>query len=383
MRKRMQPSRPEREAGPAPDTSIAAMPAAVLRLQRAAGNRAVTGMLPIQRYRSQNVPADDVAEQTRHGGDDALSEKNLAVAYVAEQGSQEAKAETPVWSSGTRDPEVHAERIAVRQAQAGGARLEYHPRDDEAKRIVRVYTELEPCGPCSNWLYERLHEGVVVQWTAPPHSATRWQAFIPNALWRTRVILLAELYALRRQAATPDAVAAVSQARSSIVSVVLSVSEWERHGGEKKAMEAATNIDADWRRQVVAARDVVRPPVPVNVPPVLAGPVQQPVVPAGPVQQPVVPAGPVQQPVVPAAPVRPGTLDSWLTGTNAPAVLTKKPAAPVFKGGGPAPAIKKAAKAEAICEDCGKRVTVNKTGRLHAHKNPQEKPCRGSRYKLL
>ncbi|MEV7092468.1 hypothetical protein AB0M80_06455 [Amycolatopsis sp. NPDC051045] len=364
MRKWKRPSRLEPEAVPAPCTPIAAMPAAVLRLQRAAGNRAVTAALPIQRYRSQNVPADDVAEGARHGGAEPLSEKNLAVAYVAEQGSEEAKPETPVWSSGTQDPDVHAERTAVRQARTGGARLDYHPRETGAKRVVRVYTELAPCDPCSRWLAEQLHPDAVVQWTAPPQNPARWQAQVPNALWRTRVALLTELHGLRDQATSPEALAALERARNVIVSVVLTPVEWERsHPSEREAVAAAEHIDAGWKGEVAAARNAVHRPVPVHVPPVLAGP--------------------APHPVLPAAPVRAGTLDQWLAGTSSPAVLAKKPAAPVLKGGGPAPHIKKAPKSEATCLDCGKKVTVNKTGKLRAHKNRQDAPCRGSRYRLL
>ncbi|EOD70459.1 hypothetical protein [Amycolatopsis vancoresmycina] len=362
MRKRKHPDRPEPEAVPAPRTSIAAVPAAVLRLQQAAGNRAVTGALPIQRFRSQNVPADEVAEQARHGGAEALSERNLAVVYVAEQGSAEAKAEKPVWSSGTQDPEQHAERIAVRQAVAGGARPEYHPQNPGAKRIVRVYTELSPCSSCHERLATELNSGVVVQSTAPPQNRDRWGAQVPNALWRTRVVLLNELYGLRAQATSPEAVAAFEEARSAIVSVKLTADEWERRcHSANEAAEAAKQVDAGWQAAVAHAGEVVRGagrpaaqdvpvPVPQNVP---------------------VPVPPQDVPV----PVRQGNLDAWLARANSPAVLTKKAAAPVFKDGGLASPIKKA-KDGAACPICGKKVTINKTGKLRAHKNATGAQCR-------
>lgn len=389
MRKRKHPDRPEPEAVPAPRTSIAAVPAAVLRLQQAAGNRAVAGALPIQRFRSQNVPADEVAEQARHGGAEALSEKNVAVAYVAEQGSEEAKPEPPVWSSGTQDPDQHAERIAVRQAVAGGARLSYHPLEVEGKRIVRVYTELSPCGLCYEWLATRLNDGVVVQSTAPPHSHDRWEVQVPNALWRTRVVLLDELYGLRDQAASPEAVAALVEARSAIVGVVLTASEWQRRcRSANEAAEAAKEVDAGWNAAVARAREVVREsgrPAPKDVPAPLPVPMPVP----DPVPDPAPQNVPVPQQNVPVpvppqnVPARGGNLDAWLAGANSPAVLTKKAAPPVFKGGGPALPIKKAVKEEATCLDCGKRVTVNKTGKLRAHKNGTGVPCRGSRYRRL
>ncbi|MET8849316.1 hypothetical protein [Amycolatopsis sp. NPDC004625] len=394
MRKRKHPDRPEPEAVPAPRTSIAAGPAAVLRLQQAAGNRAVAGALPIQRFRSQNVPADEVAEQARHGSAEALSEKNVAVAYVAEQGSEEAKPEKPVWSSGTQDPEQHAERIAVRQAVAGGARLSYHPREVEGKRIVRVYTELSPCGPCYEWLATRLNDAVVVQSTAPPHSQDRWEVQVPNALWRTRVVLLNELYGLRDQAASPEALAALVEARSAIVDVVLTASEWQRRcRSGNEAAEAAKAVDAGWNAAVARAREVVREsgrpapkdvpapvPMPMPVPMPVPDPVPDPVPQNVPVPVPQNVPVPVPQQNV-AVPARGGNLDAWLAGANSPAVLTKKAAAPVRKG--PALQIKKAVKEEATCLDCGKRVKVNKTGKLRAHKNGTGVPCRGSKYHLL
>ncbi len=391
----MHPDRPDREAVPAPRTSIAAVPAAVLRLQQAAGNRAVTGVLPIQRYRSKNVPADEVAERARHGGPDALSEKNLAVAYVAEAGSTEARPQTPVWSSGTQDPEQHAERTAVRKAQESGAQPKDHPMDTDVKRIVRVYTELSPCEPCFQWLVGQLHDHTVVQWTAPPHSQTRWEAQVPNALWRTRVILLTELYGLRNQAGSPEAVAAIEEARSAIVNVVLAQDEWRRHRSDTEAAEAAKQVDAGWNLAVAKAREAVRQgdrpappvqqPVPQNVLPPVQQPVPQNVLPPVPVAVPQPVPVPVQQPVpqnVPG-PARGGNLDAWLAGANPVAVLTKNPVAPVRKGGGLASPIKKAAKEEATCLDCGKRVTVNKTGRLRAHKSGTGVQCRGSKYRLL
>jgi hypothetical protein len=253
--------------GPLP-RGLPPLQATLLGIQQAAGNAAVGRALSMQRHVEARVDSDPTAERVRAADARPTSGRNLAVVYVAEAGqrAQDATALDPVWSDESRDPDRHAERLAI-QAANGRYRRDVPPFAESEARVVRVYTELAPCSECSRWLSGNLARATPVHWTAPPDPGkSGGRSLVPNSLWQLRLVLLDELHQLhRRLHRDSEAAHAWPGARALIVGTSLHPDSWpEDH---KKAEAAGLETGRAWKAAVTHVKEASpHPPAPAPAP---------------------------------------------------------------------------------------------------------------------